>query len=929
MNKVRQGVFFCAGLATTLSGTVLAQQEGQEEPSAVLEEIVVTAERREQSLQDIPLSITAFGDEKRDLVGILSIQDMANFAPGVSYHTSTDRPSIRGIARQSNLFTIDSPVANYVDGVYSSTVQDAQRRPIFVERTEILRGPQGALAGRGSIAGAINTILKRPSDEFGLEMRAYGEDYDSYGAEATITGSLTDWLRARFNMASYHQDEGYFKNVATGETEGDQPNNRDLADLMFDVDLGENVDWFLKTSWVDYKETRRSTVSFAPYVAGVQNAPTPYGPTSDQVVPIAGWGYFDPAAVRVGNSTQNPAIFDEREFSNDFKATQELTDDYNNYTSHLTWHAPSFDAKWIYGHQDYTYTQWTDADGTDVLSMTLPPFGREVSPGGVNQYQEDRQWKSNEVTFASTDEGPWQWVAGLFRSTEDTKQAPFTLTYPGYPELASPAYAIDTFLYGAYLDLSQQAAAAAAAGLPDLSAQLAAQAAGILASVNPAGIGRPVPANVAGRAVYGHFDSDTTSQAVFGQVEYQFSDTWKFTLGLRYNEDEKDVTEGSRIVANNLGDDLGPLLAGGALGAPIALDVTPVPVTGAPLPEGVAADYGINPTTGERVRDLEGDWDAVTGSIGVDFTPTDTTLIFFRAARGYRPGGFNAGFINDVPLVDEETVNSYEIGYKGTLLERLQLNTSAFYYDFEDNQQPLPILGRCTDPSDLSSCSVLDSFVNLPQSESLGLEVELNWAATDNLGVYFTYGYLDATVKDGIPAGSAGFSNPDDPAAVLPSANRYQEIPGQVDTGYTYLPRWTQDISGNKLANSPENRAALNLNYTFDMAAGSLTLSGNYVWRDEAYSDLFETEISKIPSYHTVGLRALWTDVANRYTVIVYGTNVTDEEAADSAGLVRQATGLASPTNAGAFGQAYYQTLNLLPPRQYGIEFQYRFGAGE
>jgi iron complex outermembrane recepter protein len=196
------------GLLGASGGVLAAEQQ-----SVVLEEIVVTAERREQSLQDVPLSITAFGDDLRDRVGIQSIQDMANFAPGVSYNTFTDRPSIRGIGRQSNFFSLDSPVANYFDGVYTSSVQDAQRRPIFIERTEILRGPQGALSGRGSIAGAINTISKRPRDAFEAEVRAFGGDYSRYGAEGTITGPIFDWLRARVNYGTYHQDEGYFENI--------------------------------------------------------------------------------------------------------------------------------------------------------------------------------------------------------------------------------------------------------------------------------------------------------------------------------------------------------------------------------------------------------------------------------------------------------------------------------------------------------------------------------------------------------------------------------------------------------------------------------------------------------------------------------------------------------------------------------------------
>jgi iron complex outermembrane receptor protein len=149
-----------------VSGSVFAADE---EKATVLEEIIVTAERRSQNLQEVPLSITAFSDAQREKIGIVSIQDMANFAPGVSYNMATDRPSIRGVARQSNFFSLDSPVANYFDGVYTSSVQDAQRRPLFIERTEILRGPQGSLAGRGSIGGSINTISKGPKDTFGGE----------------------------------------------------------------------------------------------------------------------------------------------------------------------------------------------------------------------------------------------------------------------------------------------------------------------------------------------------------------------------------------------------------------------------------------------------------------------------------------------------------------------------------------------------------------------------------------------------------------------------------------------------------------------------------------------------------------------------------------------------------------------------------------
>jgi iron complex outermembrane receptor protein len=105
-----------------------------------------------------------------------------------------------------------------------------------------------------------------------------------------------------------------------------------------------------------------------------------------------------------------------------------------------------------------------------------------------------------------------------------------------------------------------------------------------------------------------------------------------------------------------------------------------------------------------------------------------------------------------------------------------------------------------------------------------------------------------------------------------------------------------------------------------------LTLSGSYVWRDEQYSDVFETEPAKVPSFYTLGLRMLWTDASDRYSVILYGSNLTDEDAPDSATVTRQRTGLATADAPSAAGQAYYKTLNLTPPREYGIELQYRFG---
>lgn len=857
----------------------------QQQPSrTLLEEVIVTAERRSESLLEVPLSITAYGDKQREQMGIISIQDMVNFAPGVSFNMATDRPSIRGIARQSNFFSLDSPVANYFDGIYTSSVQDAQRRPIFIERTEILRGPQGALSGRGSIAGAFNTISKRPTDHFETEIGAFAGNYRRYGGEATVSGPLIgEALRVRVNGGVYRQDEGYFENVSRGDTEGDQPNNRQIFDLLLDGKLGDNFDYFLKAAYADYDESRRTGISTAPFYAGNLSAPSAYG-ADGALMPLASWGLFSPTGVRLGDVPNNPAFLSDdnyHKFANDFHSRQKL-DNHHSYTAHLTWHTGPVDIKWIGGHQNYRYTQWTDVDGTDVLQMRLPPTaffptGRVVSPGGTNLYMEQREWYSNELTFTSTTDSKFSWIFGLYQSNEKYNQEPATTTYPGYPELNNPV----RFVGGAPVPVQ--------------------------------------PSDSPFASVRGMFDGETVSRAAFGQIDYEFTDQWKATVGLRYNEDEKDVSEAFRYIGNNVAATLAPILAGGHLGVPMALDVTP-DYDNTPLQPGVVADHGIDPADGYRKRDFYGEWSELTGSLGIDFKPNPDNLLYARASRGYRPGGFNAGFNYNPPMVDKETVNSYEIGWKTTLFNRLQVSSSAFLYDYRDIQLPLPVLGRCSIPGDLNTCTILSSFINLPKGESRGVELEVNYAATDHLSLFLSYGWLDTEIKEGVTKEGRGFQNPDDPAALLPNANRYEQIPGQVDS-FTGLPRWTQDLSGNSLANSPEHRVAANASYTFEFKPGNLIASVSYVWRDEQYSDVFETEPAIVPSFDTIGARLLWTDANDRYTVILYGNNLTDEDAADSAGLSRLRTGLT-----GAAGQAYYKTLNFTPPREYGLELQYRFG---
>jgi iron complex outermembrane receptor protein len=229
MNRRLKSLLSGVSAAVFVSGGAYAQ--GVESPSAeaqtqavnqgnTIAEVVVTAEKRAESLQEVPVAVSAFTDEMRDVIGIQSVQDLTNFTPGLSYTTNNDRASVRGIGRFTNNRSSEGGVAIYVDGFYTSSTVSAATSSLFTERTEVLRGPQGTLYGRNSVGGAINIISKRPTDEFFAEIRGQLGNYDRRVLEGAVSGPIFDNLRVRLAANYDEQNEGYFTNVSGGPSEG-------------------------------------------------------------------------------------------------------------------------------------------------------------------------------------------------------------------------------------------------------------------------------------------------------------------------------------------------------------------------------------------------------------------------------------------------------------------------------------------------------------------------------------------------------------------------------------------------------------------------------------------------------------------------------------------------------------------------------------
>ena len=237
--------------------------EAQEEPSATaaLEEIVVTARKRDESLQEVPIAVSAFSIEDIANRGIRGVDDVARYSPGLSFAKAfgraTDRPVIRG---QGNVlagvqFGVESGAAYFVDGIYypgdlsSLNLQN-------IERVEVIRGPQAALYGRNTYSGAINFVTRDVSEEMSGWVNArYGED-DDQEITATIQGPLGDTFAASLT-GRYYSYDGEYTNVVTGGTVGDEETTSVSGRLDFSP--SDNFSLSLRAS---YQEDRDGTRAF-------------------------------------------------------------------------------------------------------------------------------------------------------------------------------------------------------------------------------------------------------------------------------------------------------------------------------------------------------------------------------------------------------------------------------------------------------------------------------------------------------------------------------------------------------------------------------------------------------------------------------------------------------------------------------------------
>lgn len=891
----------------------------------VIQEVVVTAERRDESLQDVAVAISAYTSEQRELTGVLTTQDISNFTPGLQYSSQLDRISLRGIGRLTNVLAADPGVATYVDGIYSSSTVSSGRSTLFVDRVEVLRGPQGTLYGRNSIGGAINTISRRPTDEWYAEVRGTYANFDRYVIEGAVSGPLADGLQFRLAASQEDQDEGYFDNVLEGRPDEGNVIDTNYLEAQIQFQIGEVFDGWAKIALTEANNPGGGPGARASYTPGPFNLLT-NGPAT--VIFNGSYGCNTTVGIsnRVfapGASCVNPADADPRKFAADTTTT--VDGQVLDLAGEFIYHMPFADLKYVVGAAETEYQLVSDLDGTGLQAFNLPgPFvpgvgvipGVQLFPQYSFNYQQNNELVSHELTLASTWDSPLSYIVGGYIYRENYQQPVFT-TLAGQEQLLNPVYLVPN----------------APGSLPAILTPLA-------------------PPNPNARVFDSRPDFENESNAVFGQIDYQVNGQFKISAGLRYSEDKKFGTEQLRIVCVAVNACQGGVpaelaflqsLAGlpGVLPfvfpgrVPIAFDLTRLPtVVSAPatvgaLPEGIISLTTYDPATGFASRDYDATFEAVSGTAGLEFTPTDDSLYYAKYSRGYKAGGFRTGvdiLFSPNPLTQEESVDAYEVGLKQQFFNgRVQANAAAFFYQYQDFQVPLTV----TDTSGGLAASNAILF-NVPESESRGFELETIIQPIDNLQILFNYGYLDTEITQGVAI------DPADPAALDPAA-RPVPITCTVATCATdiytaALPgggfQRPQDLSGNSLPNSPRHKFALSANYTIETGFGDLIPSVTYVWRDEQYGNIFETEARRAPSWDQIDARLTYNHPDGRFSAILYGRNLADELGYESgAGALRYAGTIGNPFTGPQVNtvQGVASTYFITPPRTFGLELQYKF----
>jgi iron complex outermembrane receptor protein len=580
-------------LAISVIAAMPALAHGQDHrSSSVLEEVVVTAEHREASLQDTQISMSALPAEELQALGISNGAEIGHIVPNVTINELASGRSgyavnMRGIGQNESLLTFDPAIGLYIDDVLISKSTGSMMDVLDMERIEVLRGPQGTLYGRNTMGGTLNIVTKKPTNEFGGNLRATLGRYDQRDLRGILNVPLTGVdsaigpISMKISAATLNRD-GLLKNVAANRVQDEfATRNRDVAMLQL---LWQPTDRLEVMYSYDVTRIDEIPDMLLPTVA---NPDRPFGVI---VQPYLESPHERPTTVDVGDYAVADTKADGHSLRFDYDIAQSL----------------SF--KSITAYRSMENKGASDTDGTPIAAT-----GTEDAQSYDFFSQEFR------LVGAALDER-LEYTVGLF-----------------------------------YMDESGDVDAGT---------------------------------RISGRLSRAIAEFENMNWALYGQSTYALTDQWKLTGGIRYTQEEREMTK-------------------------------------------------INVATSGAVQvfpEASGSYDNVSPMVSLSYDWNEDVMTYLKVSTGFQSGGFNsrdstvADFIRGY---DEETLTAYEAGIKSYLGDRIRLNAAVWFSDYQDKRVNM------FNPETLASV-----VRNAGVVEIYGAEVELLAKLSDSWQLGVNYGYV-------------------------------------------------------------------------------------------------------------------------------------------------------------------------------------------
>ncbi|BCD96090.1 TonB-dependent receptor [Marinagarivorans cellulosilyticus] len=657
-----------------------------------LEEVLVTATKREQSLQEIPLSVAAVTGEKLNDTGTKTLADLTTLVPNIHFTQTglSTQMRIRGIG-SDNSQGFEQSVGVYSDGIFRGRAQ-LFRAPMFdMERVEVMRGPQSTLFGKNSIAGALDLITAKPTEELtGYLTGSYETEFGAKELTTVVSGPLTDTLRGRIALRKL-DDPGYFENTFKGTDEPEQDVTSGRISLEWEPNdqtrilyIGEKSEFDTLGRPIEITKDSPSVIPPSTPGLGVFN-----GFTYQQILPALGQPTFD-------------AQQDYKRQTNDAEFSENNT---SSHTLQMEWDVNGYTITSLTGGVGYDYKENCDCDFTAANIFNL---GME----------EDYSQYSQEIRIASPLGKTFDWIGGVFfqsynQNFSDLLRVPGNSTesaensiLPGLVAGATPLAAYEK-QYQASLEAGRDEA------LARMDAQSAADQVTALIPVTTA--------EFANTGVQRNFEQDSRAQAIFGQVTWNINTDFRMILGGRYTSETKKGQKAVQIMdlaTNDVYSSEGVALPPGLL--PPALYASDSFKVNAHDISNVRSESAFTPL-------VIGQWDI-----------NEDTSAYASYTKGFKAGGFDPR--SNTPFAfefDEEKATAYELGFKTTTWQdRNEINVALYLTDYEDLQ--------------ISQFDGAVSFNvgNAKETRVQGLEVDGRVAISNHLVASYGLSLLDFEYKD-------------------------------------------------------------------------------------------------------------------------------------------------------------------------------------